>query len=262
MLSTVPSMSCPRASTAIATRWPGRIARELRLLEVGDDPQLVLSDEGEQRLARLQDLTRLDALAAHDAARRRLDHGVFELQLRFLAPSPAPWRRAPTRRRAARVRCAPARARCGCRLRRFGLTHGRLRLTMPALRDGNGSPRFHDRRFRRRHRGLGDGGRGRRRRRTAAARSLPSRPAASSDRDPAPNAPRWLWLRRARASAACARALAASMSRAAALDAAGCRVGGSRGTLFVARARHLDDGHAVLRARRPRPRRRRDRPCA
>src|SRR4029079_13986723 len=57
---------------------------QLRLLEVGGDPDLLEIDDRPQRLSRLDDLPRLDRLAADDAGAGGLDGGVFEVQLRLL----------------------------------------------------------------------------------------------------------------------------------------------------------------------------------
>src|SRR5581483_12029660 len=59
-------------------------AAQLRLLEIGRDPDAVERDERQQRLPRLNDLADLDCLAAHLAALGRLDHRVAQVQLRLL----------------------------------------------------------------------------------------------------------------------------------------------------------------------------------
>src|SRR5262252_4545298 len=56
---------------------------QLRLLEVRDDPHLVQRHDRHQRLARLDDLSWLDALSAHEACDRRFDGRVLKVELRL-----------------------------------------------------------------------------------------------------------------------------------------------------------------------------------
>ena len=60
---------------------------QLRLLEVGSDPDVTIVDEGEEGLARLHHLPLFDLAARHHAGPRGGDGGVRQLQLRVLTDS-------------------------------------------------------------------------------------------------------------------------------------------------------------------------------
>src|SRR4026207_1656924 len=59
---------------------PGLHVAQLRLLEVGRRPDVSLGYEREQRLARLNHLSRFNRLAADDAGRGGFDGGTLEIQ--------------------------------------------------------------------------------------------------------------------------------------------------------------------------------------
>ena len=75
-LSTVPSIACSgSASTAIDDRLSGLQARDLGLLEVGGDVDIVERHEAREPLAGLHVVAGLHGAIADHAVDRRADHG-------------------------------------------------------------------------------------------------------------------------------------------------------------------------------------------
>ena len=61
---------------------PGAHLRELVFLVIRHHPEVVCGDQGQQGRPRLDNLPRLDALLANDAADRRTDDGALHVQFR------------------------------------------------------------------------------------------------------------------------------------------------------------------------------------
>ncbi len=105
-------LAAPYASTSIVARWPGSHVAQLRLLEIGRDPDVVERDDGHQRLAGLHDLADFDRLRLTTPLHRRLDRRVLRGSARPARAPPSPASRAPRPRPPARASAPPAAAPC------------------------------------------------------------------------------------------------------------------------------------------------------